>query len=394
MEMKNVVVVGGGYVGLPLAILARQAGYNVTILDIDEKKVESINNGVRPIDFPDIKISATTDPLCQSNADVVVICVPTPTNKDLTPCLDPINSAIDSFKKYRKSDCLLSIESTVYPGYTDEVVASLEGFDTVVFSPERINPGTPFDSISKITKVVGGPYASTLGKDFYRKLFDSLYITDSFTVAEMTKLLENSFRATNIALVNEFAKACNVLNLDIWEVIHAAESKSFGYMPFYPGPGVGGHCIAIDSYYLIWAMHKYNLDLSLLQSIMDFNKETPSYIASRIKDLVLPNSKILIIGVTYKENVSDIRESPSIDIIAKLQEENYNVYYYDPLINRLDDLEMTSSDLNESFDLGVLTVNHSCLDFGRLLKSCNKIFDLKNTKLSDINTISGKVVRL
>jgi len=398
----NVVVVGGGYVGLPLAISAHLAGYKVTILDTDPQKVDGINKGERPEDFPDCPIKATLDPSCQSNADVVLICVPTPINNDNTPALNALSSALNTFRTFcPMKPCLLCIESTVYPGYTDSIMESslFHDVDNIVFafSSERINPGTLFSELHNIPKVVGVPDKTekslSIACSFYKKLFKTVIPVSSSTEAEFSKLLENSFRAVNIALVNEFAIVCHKLGVDIREVIEAASTKPFGFTPFSPGPGVGGHCVPVDSYYLLWEGCRNGITMPLLEQAMRVNKQMPSYIVSRVREI--DNIKdILVIGVSYKKDVPDLRESPALNIIKELDKYSYNVFYCDPLVPQLsldNGKEMRSANLDRSFDAGIIVAEHSVFDWEQILENCSVVFDTRGV-LSHLR--EEKIIRL
>jgi UDP-N-acetyl-D-glucosamine dehydrogenase len=389
----KVVVVGGGYVGLPLAISAQLAGYEVEILDVDPVRVDEINSGIRPSGFPDCSVSATVNPCCQREADVVVICVPTPTDIAGVPDLSFLHSAVESFLgSSPKSSCLLSIESTVYPGYTMGLWSSVQGKALLSFSSERINPGTPFHELSTIPKVVGGANEKSLqaATEFYSRLFRTVVPVSSPSVAEMSKLLENSFRAANIALVNEFSRICGVFDVDIGEVIEAASTKPFGFMPFHPGPGVGGHCIPVDPLYLVWAVQNRGEDMPFLRSAMKVNREMPHFVVSRARDIV-PFGDVLVIGVSYKEEVPDTRESPALLIIAALHDAGYRVSYYDPFVPRLEEADMESSNLERRFDLGILVTKHSSLNMSQVMSSCSVVLDTRRVLALDGDE---KVVRL
>ncbi len=392
-KSANVVVVGGGYVGLPLALLIKLAGYNVKVLDVDSQKVNEINAGVRPSDFPTCRVEATLDPSVQAQADVVVICVPTPLNPSRVPNLSALDSAVDSFSKHSRTlGKLLCIESTVYPGYTKKLYEKIgDRCNAVSFSSERINPGTPFSDLSQIPKVVSGlGYGKSLAQAFYSRIFTDVVLASSPTVAEFSKLLENSFRAANIALVNEMSVVCNHFGVDISEVIKVAATKPFGYVPFYPGPGVGGHCIPVDPHYLIWASARKGVDMPFLQQTMATNESMPTYVVNRVRELTNGND-ILVVGVSYKEEVPDMRESPALKIIAELRNSGYNVSYHDPLIPELKEFELTSVNLDSTFDLGVVVTKHSGLNTSRLLEVCSVILDTRRVLLG---SETGKVVRL
>jgi UDP-N-acetyl-D-glucosamine dehydrogenase len=396
-DKKNVIVVGGGYVGLPLAISAQLVGHNVTILDTSKEKVKEIISGERPADFPKCNIAATTDPECQLNADVVLVCVPTPIDNEMNPSYVAIDSAVSSFlENCPNDDCLLVIESTVGPGYTQRLLDKVPSNVTVVFSSERINPGTPFNELSNIPKVVGPAdrqqKSLEIGVSFYQTIFNKVIPVESSTIAELSKLLENSFRAVNISFINEFSQACSVFDVNAKDVIDAAATKPFGFMRFEPGLGFGGHCIKCDPYFLINEVNKNFDSMPLLQSAMRINDCVSEYITSRVRRFLSPKRKsILIIGVTYKEDVPDTRESPSISLIEEFRSEGYNVSYHDPLVPDLQELQMHSTELNRNFDLGIVAVKQSCLDISRIFHVCSKILDIRGT-FPDMG--EGKVIRL
>lgn len=365
----NVVVVGGGYVGLPLAKLASLAGHEVVILDVDVERVKDINN--KPV-------RATTDPVCQAEADVVLVCVPTPLTTQGLPDLTYLDSAVDSFFTHYSDGCLLSIESTVYPTYTETLWNQIEGDYLLCFSSERINPGTPFSELPSIPKVVGAVNEKSLevAVGFYSSLFDDVVTVSSTTIAELSKLLENSFRAANIALINEFSTVCYTFKCDTEEVVAAASSKPFGFMPFHSGPGVGGHCIPVDPYYLLWMAKQKDCNLPFLEAAMETNRNRPSYVVSRVKE-ILTKGSILVVGVTYKEDVPDMRESPALEIINQLISAGYKVSYHDPLIPRLGWFNLKNVQLEDMFDLGIVVTGHQCIDLDKVIEQCTLTLDTR-----------------
>jgi len=413
-KIKNndfkVSVIGLGYVGLPLAVEFAKNNFEVYGIDIDENKVKNINEGISYISDIDNnelldlvrknKIKAFGNYEVLSEVDIIIIAVPTPLSKTKDPDLSYILNAVNNIKKYLKKGHLIILESTTYPGTTDEVIKPILeesglkcGLDFfLAFSPERINPGDKVYKIKNTPKIVGGvdEISGKLAYEVYSKIIDSVIMVSSSKVAEMAKLLENTFRAVNIALVNEIAIMCDILKIDVWEVIESAGTKPFGFMKFYPGPGIGGHCIPIDPIYLSWKMKTLNYNARLIEVASEINTNMPRYVVQRIADILneyersVKGSKILILGVAYKKDVNDIRESPAIDIISLLSDKGAIVYYFDPYIPKIqigeleiESVELTREILRES-DLVVLITDHSIFDYEFIYKNANLIFDTKN----------------
>ncbi|MDT7879478.1 MAG: nucleotide sugar dehydrogenase [Candidatus Hydrothermia bacterium] len=413
-KIKNndfkVSVIGLGYVGLPLAVEFAKNNFEVYGIDIDENKVKNINEGISYISDIDNnelldlvrknKIKAFGNYEVLSEVDIIIIAVPTPLSKTKDPDLSYILNAVNNIKKYLKKGHLIILESTTYPGTTDEVIKPILeesglkcGLDFfLAFSPERINPGDKVYKIKNTPKIVGGvdEISGKLAYEVYSKIIDSVIMVSSSKVAEMAKLLENTFRAVNIALANEIAIMCDILKIDVWEVIESAGTKPFGFMKFYPGPGIGGHCIPIDPIYLSWKMKTLNYNARLIEVASEINTNMPRYVVQRIADILneyersVKGSRILILGVAYKKDVNDIRESPAIDIISLLSDKGAIVYYFDPYIPKIQigDLEIESVELTREIlresDLVVLITDHSIFDYEFIYKNANLIFDTKN----------------
>jgi UDP-N-acetyl-D-glucosamine dehydrogenase len=413
-KIKNndfkVSVIGLGYVGLPLAVEFAKNNFEVYGIDIDENKVKNINEGISYISDIDSnelldlvrknKIKAFGNYEVLSEVDIIIIAVPTPLSKTKDPDLSYILNAVNNIKKYLKKGHLIILESTTYPGTTDEVIKPILeesglkcGLDFfLAFSPERINPGDKVYKIKNTPKIVGGvdEMSGKLAYEVYSKIIDSVIMVSSSKVAEMAKLLENTFRAVNIALANEIAIMCDILKIDVWEVIESAGTKPFGFMKFYPGPGIGGHCIPIDPIYLSWKMKTLNYNARLIEVASEINTNMPRYVVQRIADILneyersVKGSRILILGVAYKRDVNDIRESPAIDIISLLSDKGAIVYYFDPYIPKIQigDLEIESVELTREIlresDLVVLITDHSIFDYEFIYKNANLIFDTKN----------------
>lgn len=406
----RVCVVGLGYVGLPIALEFASRGFPVIGLDNNPKRIESLIAGVSHIsDIPDSSIKSALDEGnfevtgemdALSRADAVILCVPTPLRKVKEP---DISYVIDIGRKMTgtmRSGQLVILESTTYPGTTREVILPLleesglkAGVDFfLAFSPERIDPGNPSYGLANIPKLVGGntPEATELGKLLYSQIIDNVLGLSSPESAEVTKLLENTFRIVNIALINEFAHLCHRMGIDVWEVIEAASTKPFGFMPFYPGPGIGGHCIPTDPLYLSWKARKIGFRTRMIDLAAGLNRRMPEYIVSRTREILseekkaLKGSRVLVLGVTYKKDVNDLRESPAIDIIKNLESSGAAWSYSDPLIPYLDvhGVSSESRELSpamlERQDLVILIADHSAFDYDMLKTHSRKLFDTRN----------------
>ena len=406
----RVCVIGLGYVGLPLAVEFAKAGLKTTAVDIDREKVDLINRGesyigdVAPDDVRAVTDSgflhATTDFSELESVDTIDICVPTPLRKTGDPDLSYVVSAVDEIARHLRAGQLVILESTTYPGTVEEVVRpKLEadglraGTDFyLAFSPERVDPGNPEWNTRNIPKVVGGvDDASTeVASVLYEQVVDSVIPVSSTTVAEMVKLLENTFRAVNIGLANELALMCQRLGVDVWEVIEAAKSKPFGFMPFYPGPGLGGHCIPIDPFYLSWKAKQSGFESRFIELAGHINAGMPRYVVERIADglnsrsLAINGARVHLFGVAYKPNVSDIRESPALDVALLLQERGAKLSYSDPYVPRLSEktlqLEAVDPDvmLTNGIDCAVITTNHDAFDVDDIARRAPVIVDTRN----------------
>jgi len=416
-----VTVVGGGYVGLPLAITVAAHYSNVIVFDIDQEKVDNINRGepyigdVSPRELQEAvnseRLSATTDPeLAFSSSDVVLVCVPTPLQGTREPDLSFVTKALDSMIPYLATPCLVCLESTVYPGFTRDVIAKrlsvvgTIGKDVFVsFSPERVDPANRVHRVDNTPKVVGGvtPRCTELAASFYQKVIKAPIIAvEDSTTAEMVKLLENTFRSVNIALANEFAQACRVVGVDVWRVIEAARTKPMGFMPFWPGPGVGGHCIAVDPVYLSWKVRDSGLPLTLIETAEEVNVKMPHYIVRRATgilndmQLAVNGSKILVVGVAYKRDVVDTRESPALEIIKELQQLQAKVSYHDPLVPEVMGMKSREFEVHapicvmagkpkegsprERFDLSIIATDHDTIEYQRIVECSDRVLDTRD----------------
>ncbi len=406
----QVGIIGLGYVGLPLAAEFARAGFHVTGIDVDASKVESLNRGASYVqDVPsewitplvrEGRFKATTDYTVLASCDTVDICVPTPLGKTRDPDLSFINDAVERIALYLHTGMLVILESTTYPGTTDEVILPrLEqtglrvGTDFhLAFSPERVDPGNPIYQTKQIPKVVGGmtPECTRLAAMLYGACLEKVVSVSSPRVAEMVKLLENTFRSVNIGLVNEIALFCDRVGIDVWEVIEAAATKPFGFMPFYPGPGLGGHCIPIDPLYLSWKARAFGFETRFIDVADQVNSNMPHHVLRKIAAALnsirksVNGSKVLILGVAYKGDIDDIRESPALDIIKLLVELGAEVRYHDPFVPRLDigEIRMESSDLTDDTlrecDCAVIVTAHKGPDYGRVLAQSRLVVDTRN----------------
>ena len=422
----RVVVVGVGYVGLPLAVEFAQAGFPVTGMDIDGRKVAMLNAGRSYIpDMPSEtlaplvasgQLSATDDYAVLENADVVSICVPTPLGKSKDPDISYIVTASDNVGRYAHPGMLVVLESTTYPGTTEEIILpritenGLQvGHDFfLAFSPERVDPGNTVWQTRNTPKVMGGvtPDCLHVATALYGHAVDQLIPVSSTQAAEMVKLLENTFRAVNIALVNEMAIMCDKLEVDVWEVIDAAATKPFGFMPFYPGPGVGGHCIPLDPHYLSWKLKTLNYNARFIELAGEINSHMPDYVVGKVVDALnddrkpVKGSRVLVLGVTYKPDVDDVRESPALDVIHLLQAKGAVVSYHDPYIPSLADegVDLETVDLAGTLpdvDCVVIITNHSDYDWAQIAGETPLVVDTRRA-MSHVDKEGGRarVVRI
>ncbi len=422
----RVAIMGLGYVGLPLAVVFGDAGFHVTGIDPDQRKVDALLKGESYIqDVPSAaiarllaagKLTATTDFAALQEADAVSICVPTPLRKTGDPDLSFIVSATEQLAKYLHPGMVIVLESTTYPGTTRELMLpSLTQHGQLVagedfflaFSPERVDPGREDWTTINTPKVIGGitRTCSEVSAAWYQQALQTVVPVSSAESAEMAKLLENTFRMVNIGLVNEMAIMCNRLGIDVWEVIEAAATKPFGFMKFTPGPGLGGHCIPIDPLYLSWKLKSLNYTARFIELASEINTNMPRYVVSKVQDGLnmhcksLNGSKILVLGAAYKPDIDDLRESPALDVIGLLREKGGKVSYHDPYVPHLkhDGWELTSvPDLMEEVrtsDCVVVVTNHSSYDYPAILEAAQLVVDSRNAmKLT--GTEHPKVVKL
>jgi UDP-N-acetyl-D-glucosamine dehydrogenase len=404
-------IIGLGYVGLPLAVESAVSGFKVIGFDLNAEKVDSIKNGVSYIEgvsnkkistlIKDEKLLASTDLKLIEKTDVVIICVPTPLDEHHQPDITYIENATKEIAKYMKEGTLVILESTTYPGTTEEVVKPLletsglkcgEQF-FLAYSPERIDPGNKTFNTKNTPKVVGGinNESTEIAGTFYQNVLDAeIFKVSSPAVAEMEKILENTFRNINIALVNELAIICNKMNIDVWEVIDAAKTKPYGFMPFYPGPGLGGHCIPIDPFYLTWKAREYNHYTRMIEVAGEINNNMPNYVVERIGSILndelksIKGSTVLLLGIAYKKDVKDYRESAILKIIEILESAGALIKYCDPYIpyfihrnKKYVQTELNMETLQKA-DIVVITTDHSNFDYELVGKYANVIYDTRN----------------
>ncbi|MCC6343276.1 MAG: nucleotide sugar dehydrogenase [Bryobacterales bacterium] len=418
----EVGVIGLGYVGLPLAVEFAKAGFRVTGVDVQEQKVEELNRGISYVqDVPSEtlarlagagKLRATTDFAALSGMDTVNIAVPTPLRKTKDPDMSFVVAASQQVAKFAHPGMLVILESTTYPGTTAELVLPMienermkvgEDF-FLCFSPERVDPGNPRYQTWNIPKVVGGitPACTEMGAMFYGQALETVVPVSSTQVAEMVKLLENTFRMINIGLVNEMAMMCGRMEINVWEVIEAAATKPFGFMPFYPGPGLGGHCIPIDPFYLSWKTKQAGIEARFIELAGYINGQMPHFVVDKIQNALndhakaLKGSRVHVLGVAYKRNIDDVRESPALDIIHLLRRRGAEVSYSDPYVNalRADGIEMTgvgAVDGCRESDCAVIVTDHAGFDYAAILAAAPLVVDTRNTLKA---FRSEKIVRL
>src|SRR6266446_982977 len=434
-ERRAIVgVIGLGYVGLPLAVEFARAGLKVIGFDLDQSRVDEINNGRSYI--PDVptemvgalvergNLSAATDFSHLAETDAVIICVPTPLRKTKEPDISYILAAAEQVKAHLHSPQLVVLESTTYPGTTDEVVLPMlkeTGLELdkdfyLAFSPERVDPGNKQFQTHNIPKVVGGVSARStdIAAALYQTIVNEVHKVSSARVAETTKLLENTYRSVNIALVNEMAQLCYHLGIDSWEVIEAAATKPFGFMAFYPGPGIGGHCIPLDPHYLSWKARQHGFDSRFIGLAEEVNSRMPEHVVQLIADGLndesksMKGSRILLLGVAYKKDIDDVRESPALSIIDRLRAKGADVRYHDPFVKQvrfddahtegggdpIDSVALTDDEL-QSADCVVIVTNHSATDYSRVCQLSSLIVDTRNALNGDLRRgSSARIIRL
>jgi UDP-N-acetyl-D-glucosamine dehydrogenase len=407
-------VVGLGYVGLPLAVELAKSGFHATGIDLDDRKIDAIRAGRSYI--PDVptadvqelgaagRLDATTDFAVVAELDTINICVPTPLRKTKDPDMSYIVSAVEAIAKHLHPGMLIVLESTTYPGTTDEVVQPLlestglkAGVDFfLAFSPERVDPGNPTFHTHNVPKVVGGltPDCARLAGALYGSAIQTIVPVSSTRVAEMVKLLENTFRAVNIGLVNELALMCDRMHIDVWEVVDAAKTKPFGFMAFYPGPGLGGHCIPIDPFYLSWKAKQSGFDPRFIELAGHINAGMPHYVVDKVMDALntrrkaINGSRVLVAGVAYKRDIDDMRESPALDVMHLLETKGATVDYADPFVPEVHGREwagrrdikavpLTRGVLRQ-YDCVVIVTDHSTFDYAAMVAEADVIVDTRN----------------
>lgn len=420
----NVGVIGLGYVGLPLLVELAKSGFHAVGIDIDRAKVDAINQGISYIDdvnetdFQHLvksgSISATTDWDIIKDLDAISICVPTPLRKTKDPDISFIVNTVEHIAPRLRSGQIIILESTTYPGTTEELLLPAfiksglkvgEDF-FLAFSPERVDPGNAKFHTKNTPKIVGGctPECGRKATEYYAQVFDEVVPVSSARCAEMVKLLENTFRSVNIGLVNEVAVMCDKLGLNVWEVIEAAATKPFGFMAFFPGPGLGGHCIPIDPHYLSWKLKALNYNARFIELASEINSHMPEFVVDKVMRALndaeksVKGSRILMVGVAYKADVNDVRESPALDIISLLEKLGASVDYHDPHVAELHEhgLDMKSVELTvdrlSNADCVIVTTHHSRIDFNSVASNSKLIIDTRNA-LKGIAT-RAKVVLL
>lgn len=404
-------VVGLGYVGLPLAVEFAKAGYHVVGFDISERVVCGVNSGTSHVGDVSSAVvralvgegllEATTDFARLAECDAISICVPTPLSKTKDPDVSYVVSAAEAVARTLRAGQLVVLESTTYPGTTRELVLpKLERTGLVVgrdffvcFSPERVDPGNRQWQTKNTPKVIGGITERCLevGVALYSRVMDRVVPVSSTEAAELTKLLENTFRAVNIALVNEMAQVSDRLGVDVWEVIEAAATKPFGFMKFQPGPGIGGHCIPLDPYYLAWKMKTLNYKTRMVELAGEINSEMPQFVVSKVQDALnehgkaVRGSRVLVLGVAYKKDIDDVRESPALDVIRLLEEKGAEVVYHDPYVMELKGelegrpqrVELTAAELDRA-DVVVIATDHTGVDYGWVVEHSHLVVDTRN----------------
>lgn len=415
IENKEIVVgvVGLGYVGLPLAVEKAKAGYKTIGFDVQESKVNMVNEGknyIGDVVDSDLKklvenkmLSATTDFSFVKDVDFIAICVPTPLDKHQQPDISYVKNSSIEISKYLTKGTMVVLESTTYPGTTEELIKPIleEGSDLkcgedfyLGFSPERVDPGNLVYKTKNTPKVVGaiGKDATEVIAKMYSSVLEGdIYTVSSPAVAEMEKILENTYRNINIGLVNELAMLCHEMGISLWEVVDAAKTKPYGFQAFYPGPGLGGHCIPLDPYYLSWKAREYGFHTSMIESSMMINDKMPEYCVERAMKILnnhgkaLSKSNVLVLGVAYKQDIDDYRESPAIDVIEILEQNGAKTEFYDPYISEYKHdgkvkkgIEKIDADIISSYDLIVITASHSNVDYEMVSKNAKAIFDTKN----------------
>lgn len=430
----HIGVIGLGYVGLPLATEFAGKKFNVTGFEVDAHKVALLNAGESYIG--DVKaqiikdtvdaghLKASTDFDYLKECDAIIICVPTPLRKTKEPDISFILSAAEEIKQRLRGGQLIILESTTYPGTTNEVLLpmleetglKLDQDFLLAFSPERVDPGNPEFQTHNIPKVVGGVTddSTEVAASLYSQIVNEVYSVSSARVAEAAKLLENTFRAVNIGMANEMARLCYALNIDTWEVIRAAATKPFGFMPFYPGPGIGGHCIPLDPHYLSWKARQHGFDSRFIGLAEEVNSRMPEHVVQLVADGLnddrksMKGARILLLGVAYKKDIDDVRESPALSIVDRLRSKGCDVHYHDPFVAEisfddahtegsgapLSSVELTDEEIRSS-DCVVIVTNHSGIDYRRVIDLATLVVDTRNALNGDLRKDSvARIIRL
>ena len=433
-KRARIGVIGLGYVGLPLLVEFASNGFRGTGFEVDEHKASQINAGISYIgDVPEGKVKelvdasllqATTDFAHLAECDAIIICVPTPLRKTKEPDVSYILAAAEEITSRLRRGQLIVLESTTYPGTTDEVLLPMfeetglkldEDF-LLAFSPERVDPGNPQFQTHNIPKVVGGvtPDSTEVAAHLYSQIVREVHAVSSARVAETAKLLENTFRAVNIGMANEMARLCYALNIDTWEVIRAAATKPFGFMAFYPGPGIGGHCIPLDPHYLSWKARQHGFDSRFIGLAEEVNSRMPEHVVQLVADglnderKAMKGSNVLLLGVAYKKDIDDVRESPALSIIDRLRAKGAEVRYHDPFVKevRFDDAHtegggeplasvlLTDEELRAT-DCLIIVTNHSGIDYQRICRLAPLIVDTRNALNGEVRREStARIIRL
>jgi len=433
-KKAKVGVIGLGYVGLPLVVEYANNGFEGIGFEVDERKAEQINSGVSYIgDVPSGRVKemvsqkrlrATTDFSHLAQCDAIIICVPTPLRKTKEPDVSYILAAAEQITKNLRRGQLVILESTTYPGTTDEVLLPMfEGTGLkldedflLAFSPERVDPGNPQFLTHNIPKVVGGVTddSTEVAAYLYSQIVNDVHAVTSARVAEAAKLLENTFRAVNIGMANEMARLCYALNIDTWEVIRAAATKPFGFMAFYPGPGIGGHCIPLDPHYLSWKARQHGFDSRFISLAEEVNSRMPEHVVQLVADglnderKAMNGSQVLLLGVAYKKDIDDVRESPALSIIDRLRDKGANVRYHDPFVQKvnfddahtdasdepLSSVPLTDEELS-SADCVIIVTDHSGIDYKRVCSLTPLVVDTRNALNGDLRRESkARIIRL
>jgi UDP-N-acetyl-D-glucosamine dehydrogenase len=424
-RQATAAVIGLGYVGLPLAMEVAKAGFNVIGVDVDQNKINALKQSKSYIlDVPEStlttqiksgKFTATADFSALAQADTVSICVPTPLSKSRDPDVSFILSATEQIRKYLHAGQLIVLESTTYPGTTDElIVPELESSGLKVgkdfflaFSPERIDPGNTSFNTRNTPKIVGGITAqcTEIARLFYSQFIERVIPVSSSKCAEMVKLLENTFRSVNIGMVNELAQMCDLLGVDVYEVIDAAATKPFGFSAFYPGPGLGGHCIPIDPHYLAWKLKALNFQARFIGLAAEINGMMPTFVANLVADGLnrdsksIRGSRIMVLGVAYKKNVSDCRESPALDVMRILSDKGAILSYNDPFVpslrlggNVLKSSDFTPAEIGQ-YDCVIILTDHTAYDFRQIVGAAKLVVDTRNST-KDLHEFKDRIIKL